>query len=409
MTHIAAQHEAAKQTAKVFFIAYAFACVLFWWLPSILFWLVGVEDPIGKWALWVSVLGLGAFTTGYMIPPLRFRREIPIAIVDGCESLAWKATLWIAAPAILLAVHFSWYRAGVTYGQGESLTFLDQAVFYTHLFFGFLFLGTARTAAKGKRRILVASILVILPRLIVSLHWGRFFLVQAIAPILFIALARGWVRLTAKRWLELAALVPIIVLVPALTRGDRLSGQSELIRFIAAGSSLRLFQDNADLNLNGRCPPLLVSMTDKLIPYSFFGVCTVDLWGKRNLPATLDRILTYNDPSVEGTLQGTGSNYLLELYLSGGIVVVIIGSIIFGFTNRCFIDWIGQRSLFAGIWAECLSRSLFAPRSTLGYVYERIPSLIIVTMLVIVTVTAVRADSQSFATKTGITPQDGTQ
>jgi hypothetical protein len=81
-------------------------------------------------------------------------------------------------------------------------------------------------------------------------------------------------------------------------------------------------------------------------------------------------------------LTGKGSNYLLELYLTGGIGAIILGSVIFGFTNRCFVQWISQRSLFAGIWAECLSRALFAPRSTLGYVYERIPSLLLATMIV---------------------------
>jgi len=50
------------------------------------------------------------------------------------------------------------------------------------------------------------------------------------------------------------------------------------------------------------------------------------------------------------------------------------------------MGWIGKRSLFSGIWAECLTRALMAPRGSLGYVYERIPSLVLSTLLVIVVV-----------------------
>ena len=74
---------------------------------------------------------------------------------------------------------------------------------------------------------------------------------------------------------------------------------------------------------------------------------------------------------------------MLELYLTGGIGAIIFGSFLFGLTSRCFLGLISGRSLFAGIWAECLSRALFAPRSTLGYVYERIPSLLMATMIVV--------------------------
>jgi hypothetical protein len=175
----------------------------------------------------------------------------------------------------------------------------------------------------------------------------------------------------------------LIVFVPALSRGDNFLGQDEIVTFFESGSSLRLFQDNVDLNLTERCPPVLVSMTAKLIPYGLLDVCTMDYKGSKGVPATLDRILTDNDPSTAGTLNGTGANYLLELYLTGGIGAIILGSVFLGFSSGCFVRWISERSLFAGIWAECLSRVLFAPRGTLGYVYERIPSLLLATLIVI--------------------------
>jgi hypothetical protein len=390
MAHSMIRTSTATSAKWIFLIAFLFACLLFWWLPSILFRIFGIEDPLNNWALWVSALGIGSFSVGYLLPPLRFRSEISPSITDACEGLAWKATVWLAVPALLVAARFFWYRAGVAYGQGEGLSFPDQAILYAHLFFAFLFLGAARSIPGNRRRIIVASIIVTLPRLIISLHWGRFFLGQAVVPILFIALARGWIRLTVMRWLQLAALVQIMVFVPALVRGEQFLQQGDLIKFFAAGSSLNLLQDNADMDLTNRCPPLPVSMTAKLIPYGLLGACTMDAGGRENMPASLDRILTYNDPTLDGTAEGTGGNYLLELYLSGGIFIVVIGSVLFGFSNRCFIDWIGRRSLFSGIWAECISRSLFAPRANLGYVYERIPSLVLVTIFLVVAAVAFR-------------------
>jgi hypothetical protein len=226
-------------------------------------------------------------------------------------------------------------------------------------------------------------VLTCLPRLIVSLHGGRFFLVQAVVPIALIAVARSWVLLSLKRMFQFALLGLLIAFGPAFTRGDPMFGQQETVRFLAAGSSLKLFQDNTDLNLRGLCPPFLVSFTAKTIPYGFLGACVTDMAGLHNLPLTLDRILTLNDPgSFEGTASGTGSNFLLDLYLFAGPLGIVTGSVIFGFSCRQFMRWIGARSLFAGIWAECLSRALLAPRGSLGYVFERIPSLILITWLV---------------------------
>ena len=76
---------------------------------------------------------------------------------------------------------------------------------------------------------------------------------------------------------------------------------------------------------------------------------------------------------------------------------MILGSIIFGLTCRKFVEWIGYRSLYAGIWAECLSRALLAPRGSLGYVYERIPSLVLATLCVEVFVWGAGVLSNSYA------------
>jgi hypothetical protein len=129
------------------------------------------------------------------------------------------------------------------------------------------------------------------------------------------------------------------------------------------------------------------------------GECVIDDFaGLKNMPATTGRIITVNDPSsFHGTVAGSGSNYMLELYLFGGLFAVYAGSAFFGFSCRRFAGWIGKRSLFSGIWAECLTRALLAPRNELGYVYERIPSLILATLFVVFIVWAERLLQKEYA------------
>jgi O-antigen polysaccharide polymerase Wzy len=373
---------------KWFFLAaFVFACTLFWWLPSIIYrLLLNIDDPVRDRIILISVLALGCFTLAYLLPRSEKRLSfISDSLMDRCTDAAWKLTILLFVPALLLALQFSLYRSTVQYGTGQSIPLLDQAVLYTHLFFGFMFLGGARQE-KDKRRTLIATMLLILPRLIVSLHWERFFLAHAILPIVLIAIARGWIQPTTKRMLQLGSLAILIVFVPALTRGEDLAGTNEVVEFFAHGSTLLLFQDNLDLDLNGRCPPLVVSMTAKVVPYRLLGVCVIDIWGMKSLPATLDRILAYNQPTSVDSITGPGSNYLMELYLSGGLAAVLFGSAVLGLTCRTFLVWAGRRSLFAGIWAECLTRALLAPRSNLGYVYEQIPTMALATVLFIVIV-----------------------
>lgn len=389
---MSASREAVRTTARVFFAAFAFSCFLFWWLPSIFYRLLGVQDPVHAWALWMSTLGLSMFAIGYFVSlaglraffwPLVRLPNIGIAhsTLDACESLSYQGTVLIAIPAFVLAARFFIYRLGTTYGQGGGIPSAYQAVLYLHLFVGLLFLGLAKSVPANKKRILAVAVMVGMPRLLIALRWGRFFFVQAAAPIVVIALARGWILLSGKRVILFGVLAGFLIFVPALTRGDNLFGQDGFLNFFSSGSTLRLFQDNVHLRLSGGCPPLLVSLTAKTIPYNLLDVCTMQYLGSNGWPATLDKILTESDPSTEGTLNGTGSNYLLELYLTGGTVAIILGSALFGFSSRCFIEWTGGRSPFAGIWAECLSRVLLTPRGNLGYVYERIPSLALATLL----------------------------
>ena len=112
------------------------------------------------------------------------------------------------------------------------------------------------------------------------------------------------------------------------------------------------------------------------------GLCTIDVGNETGLPATIDRLLTKK--YTNDIMKGTGGNYLLELYLTGGYSAMALGTIIFGFSYRRLVELVDHPSAYAGIWAECLSRALLVPRGSLGYVFERVPSLLLATFAVIV-------------------------
>jgi len=385
----------------LFLCSFIFSCFLFWWLRSILLQLVlGLQDSVDDSTIQVSLVALICFTAGYLFPRIGSgARHLPATMLDVCGDFAYRLTIVLFVPAFLLAISLLETRAATDYGSSGPMPRALQALLYTHLFFGFMCIGAADPAKQGWRRIWIAAALLTLPRLIISLHGGRFFLAQALVPVLLIAMARGWIRLTLKHMVQLTVIALFIIYVPAITRGDLVLGAGQDLGMFLDSDVLGLYQNNTDISLHSGCPPLLISLTAKTIPYSLLGVCVIDFGGLKNLPATLERILTNNDPgSSQGTVDGTGSNYLLELYVTGGLFAVYFGSVLFGFTCRSFLAWCGKRSLFAGIWAECLTRALLAPRGNLGYVYERIPSLVLATWLVVLVVWSTKLLQREYST-----------
>lgn len=353
----------------LFPLAFSFACFLFWWLPIILLLWLHLPNPIDRWTAVISILALAFFLAGYIVPQSGGKQHLVSALtLDLCERFAYKASLLIAIPAFAVGMRFAAYRAGLAYGEGSDIPFWYQAILYSHLFVGYMYLGSVpNMEGKNRKRFLLVSSLLILPRLVISLHWGRFFVGQTIVVVLLIAMARGWLRLSLTRTAQFVALAAAIIFVPSITRGDKVAGadvfgRPALLDLFQSGNTLPFFQDYR--NLRPECPPLVVSMTAKVVPYSWLHLCTMSVGNVNNTPAVLSSILTRNESNDLGS--GTGSIYILELYLSGGLAAVFIGSALFGLSCRWFIEHLGQRSIVSGIWAECLVRALFAPREILA-------------------------------------------
>ena len=378
--------DARNPLTLLFLLVFGGSCLLFWWLQSLLLtvWL-GLNSSIEPRFLWISIGSLAIYTVAYLLPPIRLSGFISSGkTMDRCVAFSYRAILIWSVPAVLVALQFTAYRLTVAYGEGHGPSLVQQAILYVHLFLGLLFIGAIDEEHGSRNRLRLVIVLTILPRLLISLRWGRFFAAQAILPILFIAVARGWLKIGPKRVLQILLLGLFILFVPAITRGDTVFGEGEdgrpqIVNYFGYMNTLGFFQDYTDLHYT--CQPLLVSLTAKIIPYHLLGACTIDVGDERGLPATLDVLLTkqYSDDFMAGT----GGNYLLELYLLGGIPAIMGGTFIFALTCREFVEFLAHRSIFAGIWAECLSRALFAPRGNLGYVYERIPSLILATLAIV--------------------------
>jgi hypothetical protein len=376
-----------NHTRWLFPCAYIGACFLFWWLPSFLLAWLHFPDLIDRSTIAVSILALAVFLGGYMVPLTAGRRPlVSFATMELCEAFAYKATLVIAVPAFVVGLRFAAYRAGFAYGEGSDIPLLYQAVLYTDMFVGYMYLGSVPSLeGRNRGRVLLVSFLLIFPRLMIALHWGRFFVGQTIVVILLIAMARGWFRFSLARAAQLVALAAAIIFIPSITRGDKVTGEDvfgrpALVEFFQSGSTLAFFQDYR--NLRTECPPLFVSMTAQMFPYRWLHVCTMGVGNVHDTPAVLSSLLTREESNDFGS--GTGSIYILELYLTGGLAAVFIGSSLFGLICRWFIEHLSQRSLVSGIWAECLVRALLAPRGNLGYVFERIPSLLLATSAVVI-------------------------
>jgi hypothetical protein len=386
----------ARAISRLFVASFLASCLLFWWLLSFIYRLVlGVADPVTVSTLGMSALSAILFVAGFSLPRCKASESrISRSTLDGCERLSYRMTILLFPPVIVLAGIFAVSTIGHAYGTVE-VTFAEQIVFYLHLFFGFLFLGLVQDGHQSKRRIWIAVVLIALPRFVASMNYGRMFLASGIVPLVLLAVARGFIPLSTKRTVQIAGLGLFIVFVPSIVRGDFSppggdaadAETSPIVNWFSGGSTLLVTQRYLDLDLSRRCPPLLVSLTGKVIPYTFLHVCTISLSGAgaaTEQAANLDRVVTYEVNGSDGSMYdgGQGTSYLLELYVTGGLTGVVLGSFAFGAVCKLLTNAIVARSLFSGIWAECLMRAVFSPRGMLGYVFEKVPALLLLTMLV---------------------------
>jgi hypothetical protein len=381
--------------SRLFLFAFLGSCFWFWWLLSIVYrWVLGLEDPVTDDTIILSIVSAGFFIFGFLLIRIKNRRPTTLTpmTLDRCERRSYNLVLFLCVPSIVIASLFYIVSAGKAYAEGGNINIVEQVIFYLELFFGFMFLGVVGQGIQHKRRTCLVIFLLLLPRVVVSLHWGRAFVAQGFVPILFIAVGRGFIRLSWKSVFQIVVLGLAILIVPSITRGDQVfdSGEGssqdapQVVSWLASGSSLQVTQMYLDMDLSHRCPPLLISLTDKVIPYALLHICTIDLFsGVRS--ANLNRLVSEDLNQSMGlgvdATGSTGTSYLLELFLTGGMPAVVLGSLVFGAVCRFLTTSMASRSLFSGIWAQCLMAALLSPRGLLGYVFEKVPGQVLATLL----------------------------
>jgi hypothetical protein len=396
-SHTPGSTKGSDALSRLFLFSFLGSCFWFWWLLSIVYrWVLGLEDPVADHTIVLSIMSAGLFVFGFLLTRTKNHpTTLAPMTLDRCERLSYNLVLLLFVPSMAIASLFYVASAGKAYAEGGNIDLVEQVIFYLELFFGFMFLAVVRRGTQDKRRTRLVIFLLLLPRVVVSLHWGRAFVAQGFVPILFIAVGRGFIRLSWKSVFQLVLLSFAILIVPSITRGDQIfdSGEGspqdapQIVSWLASGSSLQVTQMYLDMDLSHRCSPLLVSLTDKVIPYVLLHICTIDLFsGLRS--ANLNRLVSEDLNQSMGlgadATGSTGTSYLLELYLTGGITAVVLGSLGFGAVCRLLTNSMGARSLFSGIWAQCLMAALLSPRGLLGYVFEKVPGQVVATLLFIV-------------------------
>jgi hypothetical protein len=376
--------------SNLYLTSFFSSCFLFWWLPFIFTRLfLHLPGIVSNWAMAISIVSAIFYFVGYLLfPTIAPFRVVSIDVINGCERLSEKMTIGLFFPSIAYALYFYILHLHDVYGE-YTIPFAAQGIFYAHLFFGFMYLSIFRLEKHRKKSLWFAIAFILLPRILISLNYGRAFIAFGALPIVFIAISRGWLKVTVKGVAGVLLVGVCIVIVPAMLRGDLKSqfggvGRNNMRMFLggwlSSGSSLVVFDKASAANLLGECSPILVSLTEQIVPYETLGICTVP-HGPGVSASDSAGIATYIINGDSFSYAGTGSTYILDLYWAGGIIAIIVGSIIMGATCRLFVSAVAYRSIFSGIWAESLVRSLFAVRGTYGYMYQRIPSLLFATFL----------------------------
>lgn len=389
-----------KTTPRYFYLFIFFgACIVFWWSPSIIIFINGYESFLKEETVIISLTAFIFFAFGYLLFKDKYFMVFSYnnSLILKVNAFSKLLTIGFSIPSIVLAIVFYITRSALSYGEGDGVPLIYQAFFYAQLSFFFIYVASSSDEEKKSKTFLFIVFISVLIRLIVSLKWGRFFLIQGVFPVLIIFVARNWIKITFKNILIFLLSGLFVFFVPSYFRGDfdqakeivteidfdKIDKDSLALDYMKSSSTLKLFQDNKDDDYSKWCNPLIVSLTQKIIPYSVLDICVMDIWREKSLATTLDRILAYKElgPEIsQEVLNGPGSNYLLESYVSlGGVVGVCIVSFLLGIITAISFNSLTSVSLFGSIWLEVLTRAVLAPRGNIGYVFERIPMLLITT------------------------------
>jgi hypothetical protein len=358
--------------------------VIFWVLPEAIrigFFNTYQNDEVYEY------LGLSAAVVviAYLLSSawLRSRAAEPRMEVQRDVALGLSARVigYLAPVCMVLSAAFVAMRWGVDYGEGDSMPYAFQIFFYTHLYTYFFYLRFVDEQEIRRRRFLLVTLAVLLPRLLIATHWGRFFVGQAILPFVFALLVGGKVTVRARHLLMIVAGAGCIYFVLPLLRGDDVGGEGteSVLRFIAAGGPVHLVAQVEDIDQTfPNTNFLMTGLVGPFAPGLLSAEERIDIWGEQGAPLTLDRAFA----SLEGigfySLTGPGSVYVADLLVVGGVGALVAGSIVIGLFLALAGAIYRLPVLYSIALFDIVSKIVFLPRTSFTYLIDRIVILTLI-------------------------------
>ena len=294
--------------------------------------------------------------------------------LDGALGLS---TLYVFVSTPVLAPWAAlqaWNTASVGYGYVEAIGRPLNLALYVNL--SLLPVILWNRDVLGVRRYWVILFLIVLPRALITLGGGRFFVLQALIPIALWETQRMRHVVNVKTVaVGSGILLAMFYGIPAL-RGDALLGFAGMVAgsplgFVAAVESSGVLQNN-DRSELVTCS-VVVNATG-LDPCGLRDVFRVP----GDVPARLDHATTYHLREMTGfeTL-GTGGNPVVEAFPRGELSWGVLWFAIAG----GLLSWTVWRSVTSPVACYLLphvtAKSLFLWRATLSEIFERIPLVLL--------------------------------
>ena len=305
----------------------------------------------------------------------------PPADRDAALRLSARVIGYLAPVCMLLAVAFIGMRWGTEYGEGDSMPYVFQIFLYAHLYTFFFYLRFVDEKEVKSRRFVLLSLAVLLPRLLISTHWGRFFVGQAMLPFVFAMLVGGNVMVRMRHVLIIVLGAGCIYFVLPWLRGDDVGGQGteSVLRFIAGGGPVHLVGQVEDVeqaypNVNF----LMTGLVGPFAPNLLSAEERIDIWGQEGAPLTLDRAFAELEGIGFYSLTGPGSVYVADLLVLGGMAALVAGSIVIGGLLACARSLYRLPVLLSLALFDIVSKIVFLPRTSFTYLIDRIAVLTII-------------------------------
>ncbi|SAK92954.1 hypothetical protein AWB79_06885 [Caballeronia hypogeia] len=308
------------------------------------------------------------------------------APAEAMRLFATTSIVLLTPICVALAAVFVAMRWSADYGEGDTMPYVFQIFLYSHLYLLFFYLRFVDEQEVKSRRFLLLSLAVVLPRLLISTHWGRFFVGQAVLPLVFAALVGGGIMVKGRHILLIVAGAALIYFALPMLRGDDVvtGGSDSLLKFVAAGGPVSLVGQVEDV---GRAFPnvdfLKTGLIGPFAPDLLNPDERIDIWGQEGAPLTLDRAFAALEGIGFYSLTGPGSVYVADLLVLGGFVALMAGSIVIGGFLALTRFLYRLNPLFSLALFDIVSKTVFLPRTSFTYLIDRIVVLTLICALML--------------------------